>query len=160
MVAFQKPHNEEGGTGRINFLFLSCLGVPRGSTSSGGRGVSEGRSPGTQLQGLLAWPHIGLSPNAIQILVKNKALLPLPLAETLCKGRFPSPTLLWQSCFPDWYQTGDWNTEPMWPSYWINTGEPWKMQGLRAVTPVLLKNLHITFDSPKGLLIAFCWPEP
>lgn len=29
MVAFQKPHNEEGGTGRINFLFLSCLGVIR-----------------------------------------------------------------------------------------------------------------------------------
>lgn len=45
MVAFQKPHNEEGGTGRINFSFLSCLGVIRGSTGSGGRKVFEGKSP-------------------------------------------------------------------------------------------------------------------
>lgn len=54
MVAFQKPHNEEGITGRINFLFLFYLGVTRESAGSGGREVFEGKLPGIQLQGLLA----------------------------------------------------------------------------------------------------------
>lgn len=62
MIAFQKPHNELGITGRINFLFLSSLGVTRESTGSGGRGDFGGKSPGTQLQVWLALPHFRLSP--------------------------------------------------------------------------------------------------
>lgn len=79
MVASQTPCGKEGGTGTIHFLFLpKCDKIERWLQGQRGLWRKATRDPASRVVALTTpWAKSF----AVQVLVKNKALPLLPLAE-------------------------------------------------------------------------------
>lgn len=116
MVASQKPHSEEGVTGRIHFLFLSCPSVTRQSSGSRAEGSWQESHQGPSFQGCCLGPQLGRSPLLFGFSSRTKHIYLSVCLKQLCKERFPSPTCL--CChrpifsFSTDIRQDDWNTEP------------------------------------------------